>query len=69
MRSRTKVTFVGMSKPLSCAREWLARTRGCPNRSLSWPSGKVKSMAPAGDASEPMRLIESSHVGGFDFGD
>ena len=67
--SGPQVAFVGLAELLSGTAEWLAGATTSPNRSVCWPSGKLKCERPTADSGEEMTLGVAFKFIGFYFED
>ena len=67
--NRPEVSFIFRPSLLAGGAEGLAGQRGCPNRSISTPSGEVEGVRPSGDACEEVVLGVSVEFMWLDVGD
>ena len=59
---RPEVPLVSKPSSFACRAERLARTGTGPNRSIVWPAGEAKCVAPNADAGEEVALGEAVEV-------
>ena len=60
--ARPEVPLVSKSSAFACRAERLARTGTGPNRSIIWPAGGTKRVAPDADAGEEVALREAVEI-------